>query len=642
VPASRRLTAARTHVPTRLLVLVASVLLSAGSLTTVAPVATAMGNGTPVTGTLSYSSASGSALHTTTVDSEDVSWVSDSRIDPGDPLRFRLDHDETQVDTDVSDICQGGGHYERTQEWPTYYVMPATPGQVEGGAGSASTLWVSGGTQTEVSDGGCRSEHTWENRYQAIYEGTLDTAGLAPGCYELDSPHFSLAAYLDHHSGTLAEFAVGDATCSGTSKMRLQLHKADGAPAGGVGFTGVIAGPLLDGEMATALVDPGSHQVLLADPTAWVITGGSCDDADSAVLTGMPGGAGYVVVEGEVVTCDVTVAANQPPVAVDDSLSVPGRDSACVAVLANDHDPEGQTIGLVSWTQPPHQGTVTRQGDDLCYEPAGDYWGPDSFTYVIADARGATATATVQVDVARYCDPAYTSAEVVAPILPALVDTFSVSGSIPWCYDGSVAELRGSPSATTLLRNQTRSTFVALNAIGVEFQAAPGEAYAVPPPIGAPAGSVAVQVSGDFSMDVNLFDLATSVPGLDLIRLEATFVRLAARFGPEAATTWLRGQLTGLFTLGRIAHIKNPALYAVITWLGGPVGLAGQVAQLLADRWLHVGCFGSCTTVALDAGRVNLVVVLHPDGSAAVDRHWIDLGLPVMGPTRLVSFTTHL
>ena len=73
--------------------------------------------------------------------------------------------------------------------------MPATPGRVEGGAGSASTLWVSGGTQTEISDGGCEDEHTSVHRYQAIYEGTLDTAGLAPGCYELDSPHFSLAAY---------------------------------------------------------------------------------------------------------------------------------------------------------------------------------------------------------------------------------------------------------------------------------------------------------------------------------------------------------------------------------------------------------------------------------------------------------------
>jgi Tol biopolymer transport system component len=42
VPASRRLTAARTHVPTKLLVLVASALLSAGSLTAVAPTATAI------------------------------------------------------------------------------------------------------------------------------------------------------------------------------------------------------------------------------------------------------------------------------------------------------------------------------------------------------------------------------------------------------------------------------------------------------------------------------------------------------------------------------------------------------------------------------------------------------------------------
>ena len=127
----------------------------------------------------------------------------------------------------------------------------------------------------------------------------------------------------------------------------------------------------------------------------------------------MPGGA-IVVAADEVVTCDLAVAPNQPPVAVDDSLSVPSRDPACIDVLANDHDPEGTSVSLLIGMPPGHLGSiVSRVGDSLCYQPGGDFWGPDSFTYTIADAGGAVATATVHVDVARYCNPAFTSGEVV-------------------------------------------------------------------------------------------------------------------------------------------------------------------------------------------------------------------------------------
>ena len=144
-------------------------------------------------------------------------------------------------------------------------------------------------------------------------------------------------------------------------------------------------------------------------------------------------------------------------------------------------------------------------------------------------------------------------------------------------------------------------------------------------------------MSGDFSMEVNLFDLATSIHGGKVFKLEEAVVKLGEKFGPRVATEWLGDRLVPFLDS---AAKSNPALARVMEWLGGPVELASSVAQLLADRWLHLGCYGSCTTLSFDAGRLNLLIVLKPDGSAEVSRHWIDLGLPVMGPSRLVSFDT--
>ncbi len=319
MPAAHGRIASRRSVSRTLLVIVASVILSGGSLTAIASTASATPSGGPVLGVLiaDYTiSASGS---TATVKETDTTLVSAAHIDPGDALDFTLTADIYQDDDPGYGDC-GGVYYQHTedsQSWPSFYVNPVSPGQVDvSPAHSGPVLPVADGTLTHVLDYNCEdngpigyppSMHIWTEDVSTTH-GTLDTTSLAPGCYELDS-YVAEAGFADKgRHGNVARFSVGGVDCERPGTVRLHLHVNGGASAGPVSFQGVITGPLSDDEVGTATVDPGTYPVVLADPTAWSVTGGSCDDPGSTVVTAAPGGPVYYVTDGHTVTCDVEVS----------------------------------------------------------------------------------------------------------------------------------------------------------------------------------------------------------------------------------------------------------------------------------------------------------------------------------------------
>ena len=95
-----------------------------------------------------------------------------------------------------------------------------------------------------------------------------------------------------------------------------------------------------------------------------------------------------------------TVTVNAAPVAVPDSAATLEAVPVSVSVLANDSDREGDAFAIVGVTQPGH-GTAAIAASSIRYTPAADFYGNDTFTYMIADARGGTATTTVTVSVSR-------------------------------------------------------------------------------------------------------------------------------------------------------------------------------------------------------------------------------------------------
>jgi PKD repeat protein len=103
-------------------------------------------------------------------------------------------------------------------------------------------------------------------------------------------------------------------------------------------------------------------------------------------------------------TATVIISNNTSPEAFDDTTTV-NEDSTNnqINVLANDHDDDGDTITILSVTQPTH-GQSSTDNTFTYYTPAANYHGQDSFTYTIQDIYGATDSATVSITVSDIND----------------------------------------------------------------------------------------------------------------------------------------------------------------------------------------------------------------------------------------------
>lgn len=99
------------------------------------------------------------------------------------------------------------------------------------------------------------------------------------------------------------------------------------------------------------------------------------------------------------VTVSSVNPANRPPRAVDDSFTVLGAIPTILYVLANDSDPDGDPIEIVSITAPLHGEANIVGNGTIWYRSESGYCGPDTFTYTIRDPSGATSTATVTLNV---------------------------------------------------------------------------------------------------------------------------------------------------------------------------------------------------------------------------------------------------
>jgi large repetitive protein len=102
----------------------------------------------------------------------------------------------------------------------------------------------------------------------------------------------------------------------------------------------------------------------------------------------------------------VTVTpVNDAPTAVDDVLVTLRNAAGSVAVLANDSDVDGDTIGVTGVSTPTH-GTATLEADGtITYQPALGYDGADGFDYAIGDGAGGTANGHVAVTVVAVNQP---------------------------------------------------------------------------------------------------------------------------------------------------------------------------------------------------------------------------------------------
>jgi hypothetical protein len=96
---------------------------------------------------------------------------------------------------------------------------------------------------------------------------------------------------------------------------------------------------------------------------------------------------------------------NTPPVAVADAATTVEDTPVTIDVLDNDSDPEGDTLTVISVTQPVNGSAVINADDTVTYTPVPDFNGANAFDYFISDGNGETASATVSVTVDAVNDP---------------------------------------------------------------------------------------------------------------------------------------------------------------------------------------------------------------------------------------------
>ncbi len=118
----------------------------------------------------------------------------------------------------------------------------------------------------------------------------------------------------------------------------------------------------------------------------------------------------YIVADGSGQTATGTVvvtitALNDVPAAADDAATTSEDTSVAIRVVANDSDPDGDALTL-SEVSAPAFGTASIAGSgEIVYTPHQDFAGTDRMTYIVTDANGGTASASIEITVIAANDP---------------------------------------------------------------------------------------------------------------------------------------------------------------------------------------------------------------------------------------------
>jgi subtilisin family serine protease len=235
-----------------------------------------------------------------------------------------------------------------------------------------------------------------------------------------DPAHGSTAVQPD---GTI--LYTPDPDHAGTDTFDYTIENESGRRATGsvaVTITPANDDPVAGDDNATTLIDTGVTIDVLANDTdvdgdTLSVSGvgapangtASIEPDGRITYTPGPGFAGgdsfdYDISDGAGGSASATVsvavvAADGPPVAIDDTVVTDEDAAIAIDVLANDVDPEGGPLSVTAATTPAHGSVSVASDGTISYTPAPDYHGTDTFDYTIQDGAGLTDTATVSLDV---------------------------------------------------------------------------------------------------------------------------------------------------------------------------------------------------------------------------------------------------
>jgi hypothetical protein len=273
--------------------------------------------------------------------------------------------------------------------------------------------------------------------------------------------------------------------------------------------------------------------------------------------------------------------ANRPPVARDDSATVPPGQSVDIPVLDNDYDPDGDLFHIIpnGVGTPSHGSAVANSSGDIVYTADPSFHGTDSFAYSIEDSHGATASGEVKVVVDNppeaqtgvYDLPHGSSGAlaVPSPDFPGLLD---------YARDADDDPLTVVPQT----ERTTRGGSVTIRADG-SFSYTP------------PAGVIPDPYSGDsFTYKVN-DGLVDSDPGTVYVRVKdlAPFAGQFASTSPEVDYAF-----------------DHPPPGSTVTYEGGPLPASDPEGDPLTYLLVSPPAYG--------------ILTLNPDGRFTYDPYAID------------------
>ena len=207
-------------------------------------------------------------------------------------------------------------------------------------------------------------------------------------------------------------FSVNDGLVTVSETISITVNEVNVAPVfTSTAVTTATVGQLYTYDANAADADLPAQTLLfslLTSPGGMTINAGtglinwtptSAQVGSQTVLVGVTDG----VIEGPVTQSFTILVSpaqqgNRNPDAVDDAATTKKNQQVAVNVLANDSDPDGDTLTITAVTKPQH-GKIEIQGACLVYTPDKNFTGVDSVVYTVSDGKGGTDTATFTITV---------------------------------------------------------------------------------------------------------------------------------------------------------------------------------------------------------------------------------------------------
>lgn len=197
-----------------------------------------------------------------------------------------------------------------------------------------------------------------------------------------------------------APVAVADAVTTGQNTAKTFDPRANDTDADGDALT---ISAKTNGAHGAVVINAGTS--LTFTPTA------GYSGADAFTYT-ISDGQGHTATA----TVSVTVSAvNQAPVAVNDIKTVKKNTTLTFDPRANDSDPDGDQISVISTSVAAH-GSLSVFNNMISYVPTINYTGTDTFTYTISDGQSHTASATVSVSITSNGAPVAVNDSIAVPM----------------------------------------------------------------------------------------------------------------------------------------------------------------------------------------------------------------------------------